>query len=793
MSENSINDVICALAERVVLAVPEDLQALADLHEKLEQVASQPADALDAPLRSAARQAARQVESIILRTADDPSATLDTVSKTIAALQAVIVEGQDLSGVVFPDGETDPSSGGGSTDNGDAPSAAPGHTATASDNNPTATDNVQADAAAAPSEPTTERAADQPTPLSADPDLLGGFVAESKDHLDEVDVQLLALESDPEQPEALNAVFRAFHTIKGVAGFLELTDIHKLAHEVETLLDQGRRGELVLTGPPLDVVFDATDVMKRMVDGVADALNHGTAPPVETNLAELINRVRSAASDSPAQSPVDPVIQAPTQPTPQGAATQDGAVQDSDAASPGAAGHAPQDAQTATTPPVATAPTTAPNRPSSTDGAANRPREDRPPRAPSDRKPPAQRTAHAVKETVKVDADRLDKLVETIGELVIAETMVSQSSRSDEVETVRVHKMLNQLDKITRELQELAMTLRMVPVRSTFQRMARLARDVAKRVDKRIEFVMTGEDTELDKTVVDAIADPLVHMVRNAVDHGLEPTLDDRRQAGKPDAGRVELRAFHKGGCIHIEIEDDGRGLDREVLLEKARSRGIVTDGDAMTDNEVFALIFEPGFSTAKTITDVSGRGVGLDVVKRNIEALRGKVEIRSELGRGSVFSIRLPLTLAIIEGMVVRVGDQRYIIPTLSIVRMIRPEQHDLSSVFGKGEMLRVGDRMTPLLRLDRMFGIDRKDDRDSSSSVVVVEDDGRLYSFVIDELLGQQQIVIKPLGKAFSGVPGLSGGAIMADGRVGLILDVAGLVRSADTEPVAASPQAA
>lgn len=778
MSELNANSVITALAESVVFAKPEDLPVLAKIHEELETLTKLTEQQFDSQVTDAAKRSAKWVESIILRDAPDPVATLDAVSKTIAALQMIVVEGVSQADVVIPQ---HPGAADSNQDADDTPQGADARNSKDADPLPVASEQivVPGNASAEPAPDAAGLPEEEPQILCADLDLVGGFVAESKEHLDEVDVQLLALESGAIDPDGINAIFRAFHTIKGVAGFLELTAVQSLAHEVETLLDQVRKDELALDGAVLDVVFDANDAMKRMVDAVAQALNEGCPIPPEPGLSDLILRIRAAINGdaagaggdkekaTPAPEPSqDPApLQQDTSPPP--TQLQDATKQeiDSEALGPSATAAAPQPAVAAAT------------------GTETK---------------SAKRTAPvatgAVKETIKVEADRLDKLIDAIGELVIAETMVSQSARIAQSESAGMRKMLNQLDKITRELQELAMSLRMVPVRSTFQRMARLARDVAKKVDKRIDFVTSGEETELDKTVVDAIADPLVHMVRNAVDHGLEKTGQQRRDAGKSEVGRIELRSFHKGGSIYIEIEDDGRGLDRNAILEKAKSRGIVKDsGENLSDSDVFALIFEPGFSTAEKITDVSGRGVGLDVVKRNIQAMRGKVEIRSEKGKGCIFSIRLPLTLAIIEGMVVRVGDQRYIIPTLSIVRMIRPNESDVSTVFERGEMLRVGDRLVPLFRLNRIFGIAEGNTELDATSVVVVEDDGRQFSFVIDELLGQQQIVIKPLGKMFKGIPGLAGGAIMADGKVGLILDVAGLVKLVNgTEPTCNSAAA-
>ena len=380
-----------------------------------------------------------------------------------------------------------------------------------------------------------------------------------------------------------------------------------------------------------------------------------------------------------------------------------------------------------------------------------------------------------------MDAARLDLLVDTIGELVIAESMVIQSPEFQNVSSPQLARHLSLLDKITRELQEMGMSLRMVPLRSTFQKMARLVRDVAKKANKAVDFVMMGEDTELDKTVVDKISDPLVHMVRNAVDHGLEKDASTRVKAGKRPEGRVELRAFHRGGSIYIEIEDDGHGLDREAIVAKAIERGLMKEGDTLTDRETWNLIFLPGFSTAKKITDVSGRGVGMDVVRKNIEALRGQIEIQTEKGKGTIFSMRLPLTLAIIDGMVVRVGRERYILPTLSIVTSLRPQRSELNSVVGQSEMLSLQGGLFPLFRLSRLFKTPAALEDPTEGTVIIVEDEGKQTGLLVDEILGQQQIVIKSLGDMFKGVAGVAGGAIMPDGKVGLILDVGGLVKLA------------
>ncbi len=391
------------------------------------------------------------------------------------------------------------------------------------------------------------------------------------------------------------------------------------------------------------------------------------------------------------------------------------------------------------------------------------------------------KTKSVIKETVKVDSERLDKLVDTIGELVIAETMILQSEELNSAKTAALEQNLTHLDKITRELQEMGTSLRMVPVRSVFQKMARLVRDLSKKLNKDIEFIMTGEDTELDKTVVDKIGDPLVHMVRNSIDHGIETTSDERLKNGKSEKATVELKAFHKGGSIHIEVIDDGRGINKDVVLAKAIEKGIVSEDDDLSDKEIHNLIFAAGFSTAEALTEVSGRGVGMDVVRKNIEALRGQVDIQSEMGKGSTFTIKLPLTLAIIDGMVISSANENYIIPTLSIVTSVQVPNEEIKSVQGKGQLLELQNELIPIFNLKDLFELDDdKNDREEFL-IVIIEDDNKKIGIIVDELLGQQQIVIKNLGGYLKEIQGVSGGAIMPNGTVGLILDISSLVKLA------------
>ncbi len=714
------------LAALQVLVDVNDLKSLADLHTSLENVCSAAEDTAPAEVLAAARAAASLVEDIVLDDVEDDEASFAVVTRAVVALQAVLRDGRSVADAGFPDEL-----------------------------------GVETGGAVAPAAPAAE-ALPPAKPIEGDPALVAEFISEAREHLEAADIHLLQLETEPSDQDALDAVFRAFHTIKGVSGFLSLTQIGQVAHEAENLLDQARKGTVTLEGRCIDVAFEACDMLKRLVELVNEALTSGGLLNMDSGVPRLLGRLRTVLVGQPGDRLGEILVGA-------GLVAEESVNE--------AIEHRPE-----------TGP--APRLGEQLVKEQHADASDVALALQVQRGPTTRQALAKVAEAVKVDADRLDRILDTIGELVIAQSMVSQADEMRAMASPTLNSRMNQVDKITRELQALGTSLRMVPVKATFQKMARLARDVAKKASKQIEFQTVGDDTELDKNVVDQIGDPLVHMIRNAVDHGLEASGDDRRAAGKSEVGHVTLRAFHKGGNIHIEVEDDGRGLDREAIVAKALQRGLIRTGDNLSEREIFNLIFEPGFSTAKQITDVSGRGVGMDVVRRNIEALRGQIEIRSEKGHGSVFSMRLPLTLAIIDGMVIRLGAQRYILPTLSIVTTVRPTTETLSTVIGQGELLQVQGTWLPLHRLAELFGIEQATAEATDALAVVVEEDGRKAAFLADELLGQQQIVIKSLGEALQGVPGLAGGAVMPDGRVGLIVDVAGLLRLAEGDGERARP---
>jgi two-component system, chemotaxis family, sensor kinase CheA len=565
-----------------------------------------------------------------------------------------------------------------------------------------------------------------------DEDIIREFVQEGTEQLADADNRLLDLEKNPSDDEALNAVFRSFHTIKGLAGFLNLEDLQTSAHAAEDLLDRARGRKLVLHGAAIDLVFQATDVLKQLIRQVGDCLTTKTWPP-------------------PGSSKVPPLVEAIR-----------GLLAGGDSEAPGA--HAAISAR-------------------GDDGPDEAPERAAPAGDGADDGADRARSSETAERTIRVDAQRLDQLVDLVGELVITVSMVNRAATTSENGSRDLRRHMLRLEKITRELQELAGSLRMVPVQGLFRKMARLARDTAKKCGKQVVFEAFGEDTELDKTVVEKVADPLVHLVRNAIDHGLEADPEERTQHGKPGAGRLSLRAFHKSGLIFIEVEDDGRGLNRAAIVDKAIQRGLLRKDEEPEEREIFALICQPGFSTAAKVTAMSGRGVGMDVVKRNIVAMGGSLDIRSESGKGTCFAMKLPLTLAVIDGMLVRAGKERYVIPTLSVVRLVEPRREDVISVLETHELLQVQGQSIPLLRLTTLFAMDAS--ADDGQLAIIAESDGQRVAILVDELVGQQQAVIKSIGNGLGETPGISGCAILSDGRVGLVLDVAGLLVLAKKTP--------
>jgi len=586
-------------------------------------------------------------------------------------------------------------------------------------------------------------------PGGIDADMMQLFCTDCEDFLRDIEQGVLVLEERPDDPETLNTVFRAFHTFKGNAGMLKLVVLQRVAHELESLLDSARRGQMRLGRPEIDVVLAGADLFSRYVSAVSDRLEgRQTADSVSLPVPAVIDAVQAVLASRDAAPPVN-VIRAAAMPTPS-AASQAAATPPSIAAAPAAeAAPAEPVGMAADEPaPAPAAGPTAPVRPAAPTGS------------------------------VRVDTGKLDGLIDLVGELVIAQSMVTQNPAVSGAADEQLARSLAQLRSICSELQRTATALRMVPIRGTFQKMGRLVRDIAGQLGKEIRLVLDGEETELDRSVIEEIGDPLVHMIRNSADHGIESPAD-RLAAGKPAGGTITLRAYHQGGFVVVEVADDGRGLDPARIRRKGVERGLIRPDEPLSDREVLDLIFAPGFSTAERISDVSGRGVGMDVVRRNIERIRGKVEIASTPGRGTTFTVFMPLTLAIIEGLLVAVGDQRFVIPTLSVRESFRPLPGAVTTVQGRGELVAVRGRLVPLLRLGRHFGIDSAVGDPAEGIVIVAEAGQETRCLLVDSLIGKQEVVIKSLGETFPPGRGFAGAAILADGRVGLILDTTALVR--------------
>lgn len=383
--------------------------------------------------------------------------------------------------------------------------------------------------------------------------------------------------------------------------------------------------------------------------------------------------------------------------------------------------------------------------------------------------------------TIRVDTVKLDDLIDMVGELVITQSMISQDLKNQVNADKRLTRDISQFFRITSALQRVSTSLRMIPIKQTFQRMSRLVRDLAKNSGKLVSVELVGEETEIDRNMVDEIYNPLVHMIRNSVDHGLE-TPDERIEAGKSEKGLITLKAYHRGGNIVIEIADDGKGLDKQKIINKAVKSGLIQADETLSDQEIYKLIFMPGLSTAAKVTDVSGRGVGMDVVKRAVEKLRGKIEIESTPGEGTTFITRFPLTLAIIDGMIVKVGPEHYILPTISIRQALRPPRESYTNVVGKGEMINAMGQLMPLIRLCDIFEIEPEHKEPWEAIVVVVDSESGSRCLMVDKIIGKAEVVVKSLGEGLKNIRGLAGGAILGNGRIGLIIDTEGLFELAD-----------
>lgn len=611
----------------------------------------------------------------------------------------------------------------------------------------------------APCPPTTE---DLPIeydlPISSEEDCLPHveFINSSTGFINEMENKILNLENNLEDHGLINEILRLLHNMRGAAGFLGFLDIIKLAYETEKLLNLARKREIKITKEAIDVLLESVDIIKRLfvINRAKIEQRLGKAPEDKKTrgvpIGKTLQRLEKLAAqtiysdkkntEAIAGSRLGEIL------VKKGEVSRE-QIEDALEVQEKKIGEILVEKGATTEQKI--------------QEALNL-KED---------------MGKKISPPIKVDTEKLDILMELVGELVIAQTLVDQDNVLSNEINQQISKNISNLGKITKSLQERVMEIRMIPLKQTFMKMHRLVRDVSYKTNKKVELRLSGVDTEIDKTIIDELSNPLVHLLRNSVDHGIEPP-EVRIKAGKNKTGIIHLNAYHQGGNVVIELSDDGRGLPKEKIYSKALEKNLIEKDKKYSDREIYDLILLPGFSTAKVVSSISGRGVGMDVVARSIKSLGGELEIKSKEGEGSTFVIKLPLTLSIIDGMVVQVGSQRYIIPTVSILESIHPSKEAISTVKKKAELINVRGRLYPLIRLYRLFGIAsvRKDPWDAL--VILIENNGKIKGIMVDDLLEQQQVVIKDLGKIFKPVKGISGGAILGNGNVGLILDAEGII---------------
>jgi two-component system chemotaxis sensor kinase CheA len=606
---------------------------------------------------------------------------------------------------------------------------------------------------------------------------IGTFFDEAQEHLASIEEKAMSLASGRHDPELLNSIFRAAHSIKGGSGTFGFTQLSEATHEMETLFDQLRKGKRQPDASTVRLLLDACDVFKahlgRLKSGKRDA------DPAMDSVRGKIADYRGTPAGAPAASTPFPAraesaaghesFFAPVEEQREG--VEFGLFSDEGLL-------APEPAR----PPASAAPAApaAPEKFGFFEAVPGAPG----PAAGANAANDNSRGRGGEQSSIRVSTEKIDRIVNLVGELVIAQAMMQQASgklvaQQDE----HLNHSLSALDRHTRDLQQAVMSIRMMPMEFVFSRFPRLVYDVSTRLAKKVHLRTQGHETELDKEMIELLIDPLTHVVRNAIDHGIESPAD-RAAAGKDEMGTVSMRATHRGGSVIIEVNDDGRGLDRARLLAKARELGMACS-DSMSDTEVFGLIFEAGFSTAKQVTDLSGRGVGMDVVRRNIASLGGNVAIASELGEGTTITIQLPLTLAVLDGMVVSVGSETYIIPLEFVAEAIQPQAGDIKSVAKLASLIAVRGEHLPLIRLEEVVQLQRPpapsgEGRAEGQLCLVVEVDNRRAALLVDSLIGQQQLVVKSLETNLHAVPGIAGATILGDGRVALILDVNSIVRT-------------
>jgi two-component system chemotaxis sensor kinase CheA len=582
-----------------------------------------------------------------------------------------------------------------------------------------------------------------------DQELLEGFLTETTELLEKVDDDLLMLEKTPGDMELLNRIFRSVHTVKGAASFLEFELLVKVTHKSEDVLNRLRKGELAVDNKIMDAILEAIDLVKLLVDDIKK--DNIVERPLDGTLA----RLEKVLADKQEEAPPPPAGQ---DPDPETSSLPESEIE------------APVPAETA-------------------EATADIPQRVEPESASAGQQSSVNKDAQD-KSTLRVDVKRVDDLMNQVGELVLERNRMSHLNNdclgrtNNDTFADEFGKLVKRISFITSELQMQVLKMRLVPVGTVFRKFPRIVRNLARDLGKQVELKIFGEETELDRSVVDEIGDPLIHLVRNALDHALE-SAEDRLAAGKPRVGCITLSARHEGNNIIISIKDDGRGLDPEKISAKALEKGVVTAEQLalMSQKEIFDLIFLPGFSTKEKVSDLSGRGVGMDVVKTNVRKLNGIIDIKSEMGKGSEIILRLPLTLAIIQSLMVEIEGETYSIPLSAVIETLRVRQDEFCSVGGR-EVLRLRKSALPLMRLQQRFAISGAEiDREFLYIVVVGIAEKRL-GLVVTRLLGQQEVAIKSLGNYLADVPGIAGSTILGDGKVALIVDPAKLIEGGDED---------
>lgn len=572
-------------------------------------------------------------------------------------------------------------------------------------------------------------------------ELKKGFLDEAKQLLTDVEQCFLQLEANPSDQALLEQIFRLAHNLKGSSKAVGFDALGMFTHEFETYLLKIKKGEIPGSPEVVSLLLKCNDYLKDSVEKLMADLG------ATLNPGDLVEQLKASSAGGAATG---------SSPAPSTAAPSE---------SPAASGTTeappipPELAAMVDFPqsPIATTPPAAP--------AAVAPEV---PKKPAN-KPPSP-AAGAADESIRVSLSRVDKLVDYVGEMVILQTVLKEQTHG--LESLLLRKTLQQLGKVTKEVQDLSMGLRMVPLKQTFQKMQRIVRDTAELLKKKVKLHIQGEDTEVDKTVLENIGDPLVHLIRNAVDHGIE-SREKRTSVGKNEEGNIYLRAFHQGGKLVIQIQDDGGGIDGDRLLGKAIEKGLFPANSTLSDKQKIHLIFHPGFSTKEQVTEVSGRGVGMDVVKTNIEKLQGEINIETVVGKGTTFSISLPLTLAIIEGMVVYSAGERYVVPLSHVHETVRLIPDNVKPTTGFGEALILREENIPLFRLHHLLG-KKKTTTTVDGIAIIVRERGIPLAIAVDDIVGQQEVVVKNLGNELQRYPGVAGGAILGDGKPSLILEL-------------------